>query len=321
MTVLEDNLLPFEGTVKAGQRLVKVGDSWMPVGVGGNFEPGKVSLIEIGRGTYYQCNTVDETANTWTGYALVLDGQYYTIAETLTEGLTYGKGYTPKVGKIYNDEATVLIKGYNRYYPIPTDGLIFYAPLESASDTAETGQTLVTTGTVTYGTVDGIPCATMGSDSSQKITSTFTLSETGSYSVSAYVSEPSKDPNRCYPFAIGGSSSGSRIALYTDYQSSTNWSFNYGGGSIVGYPVTYPTGWKHVCFTYDEPTTTCKMYIDGVLIGTGSYNVNITEGNCFIFTRPDGTYSAAEGTSVAGFRVYNRVLTEDEIIGLYKEYN
>lgn len=40
MSIKEENLVPYQGTLKAGQRVIKVGDTFMPVGIGGNFEPG-----------------------------------------------------------------------------------------------------------------------------------------------------------------------------------------------------------------------------------------------------------------------------------------
>ena len=42
---------------------------------------------------------------------------------------------------------------------IPAEELVFYAPLSQEKSMAETGQTLTTTGTISYQTVDGIPCA------------------------------------------------------------------------------------------------------------------------------------------------------------------
>lgn len=39
MSIKEENLIQYSGTIKAGQRLTKVGDTFMPVGVGGAFEP------------------------------------------------------------------------------------------------------------------------------------------------------------------------------------------------------------------------------------------------------------------------------------------
>ena len=51
--------------------------------------------------------------NTWNGYKAVLvtdtdGGQYYEFEETLTEGLTFGKGFTPVVDKVYDSEAMIM---------------------------------------------------------------------------------------------------------------------------------------------------------------------------------------------------------------------
>ena len=50
--------------------------------------------------------------NTWNGYKAVLvtdeEGKkYYEFEETLTEGLTFGNGFTPVVGKVYDSEAMI----------------------------------------------------------------------------------------------------------------------------------------------------------------------------------------------------------------------
>lgn len=51
--------------------------------------------------------------NTWNGYKAVLvtddeDNTYYEFEETLTKGLTYGNGFIPVVGKIYDTEAMIM---------------------------------------------------------------------------------------------------------------------------------------------------------------------------------------------------------------------
>lgn len=111
MPIKEENLVLYPDVIKPGQRLMKIGETFVPVGFGGNFEPGAISFMEEGRDTYYKCASVGET--TWDGYALVLgvDG-YYTVSETLTTGLSYGIGYTPKVDGVYNANATVSVGKY-----------------------------------------------------------------------------------------------------------------------------------------------------------------------------------------------------------------
>lgn len=117
MAIKEENLIPVEGIIKAGQRLVKIGETFVPVGFGGAFEPGAVIYKEEGRDTYYKCASVGET--TWDGYALVLgDDGCYTISETLTTGLSYGRGYTPKVDGVYNANATISVGKYSKKSPV-----------------------------------------------------------------------------------------------------------------------------------------------------------------------------------------------------------
>lgn len=41
MSLKQENLISTSVQYKVGQRLVKVGNSFVPVGFGGNFEPGK----------------------------------------------------------------------------------------------------------------------------------------------------------------------------------------------------------------------------------------------------------------------------------------
>ena len=104
---------------------------------------------------FFRCASVTSGGSAWTGYKAVLSSGQYEYESTVTSGLFYGSGFTPEVGKIYNDGA--LIKA-NLYEGIPVNGLVFYAPLAQAEPAAETGQTLLTLGTITYQSVAGIPC-------------------------------------------------------------------------------------------------------------------------------------------------------------------
>lgn len=66
--------------------------------------------------------------------------KYYTFEETLTEGMTYGNGFTPEVGKVYDSEAMIEVANlWTNYIPMPTDGLIFYTPLKEQKSSDELG--------------------------------------------------------------------------------------------------------------------------------------------------------------------------------------
>lgn len=59
--------------------------------------------------TVYKCASVDASQKTWSGYKMVLTDGVYSLDAVVTEGLTYGKGYTPTVEKLYNGDATIAV--------------------------------------------------------------------------------------------------------------------------------------------------------------------------------------------------------------------
>lgn len=72
MNISAWNLIDFDGSVqlKPGQRMVRVsGNTWMPVGVGGNFMPGGTSGTSA---EYYKCASVSSGASQPKGYNLTM---------------------------------------------------------------------------------------------------------------------------------------------------------------------------------------------------------------------------------------------------------
>ena len=72
---------------------------------------------------FYKCVEVYEQSKTWDGNKAILSGAEYEFEEKITNNLTYGDGYKPIVGNIYNDNAIVAIKGLNQKFP--TDFVFF----------------------------------------------------------------------------------------------------------------------------------------------------------------------------------------------------
>ena len=92
------------------------------------------------------------------------------------------------------------------------------------------------------------------------------------------------------------------------------------GGNIYVYSNTNTTSntWYQTVITYDLPSLTCKMYLNGVLVGTQTsavYNPP-TGQQLSIQAVSDGITSMNGYYSV--FRQYNRVLSQAEIIQNYK---
>jgi hypothetical protein len=130
MSIKEENLIQYSGTIKAGQRLVKVGNTFMPVGVGGAFEPGNadtsafeaemttiigedanITPVLVSGMKFYKCASVDTANKTWSGYELILQDGVYVVSETMTEGLTY-VGFMPFADKIYSEDGMLELKDF-----------------------------------------------------------------------------------------------------------------------------------------------------------------------------------------------------------------
>ena len=82
---------------------------------------GTVTVLSGGTSmAFYQCASVDTTAQTWTGNKAVWsDADGYIFEDTITEGLTYGTGFTPAAGGVYNSDATINIaKLFEKTKPI-----------------------------------------------------------------------------------------------------------------------------------------------------------------------------------------------------------
>lgn len=78
---------------------------------------GVVGEHEGGGTELYKCVSVDTTTKTWSGYKATLttndEGKSgFVIEETVTEGLSYGGGFTPKIGTVYDSAAMVKAELY-----------------------------------------------------------------------------------------------------------------------------------------------------------------------------------------------------------------
>ena len=195
----------------------------------------------------------------------------------------------------------------------PANGLIFYASLSEESSTAETGQALTKTGTITYETLAGIPCITKGDTDAYlsaplSVEGVFTLSfwikttYTGEYIGMAYVGG----------LCIFDASSNSSFQFSAKKNSSERIDFKG-----ISKPLKWRDGaWHHIAMSITS--TESKLYCDGTLISTAS-GVNIsTSSHAYIGWDNDGDNAAA---SYSRFRIYNRILSASEIQSLAFEHN
>ena len=291
-------LIPAQN-VPAGTLAMKIGSDVFTAG-----------SIVINQGTdFYQCATVNTVNQTWTGYKAVLNNGVYTFEQNVTSGLTYTT-VTPQVGSVYSDGALIQA---TLYQGMPTSGLVFYAPLSSAAAAAQTGQTLTVNGSsLTFGTVNGIPCATFSG--SQYIT----------FSASAF---PSGNSDRTISFWARKTSSGTW--MFFNYGESNgdntleifehNSQIRAGCGTddLPESGVSCYNVWRHVALVFDSGTA--SLYVDNVLKASDTSIVWTTvaeDGS--IGGKYDGSYTGIG--SIAAVRVYDRALSAAEIASLAAEF-
>lgn len=185
---------------------------------------------------------------------------------------------------------------------IPDDGLVFYAPLQEDKSTAETGQALTKNGTITYQTYKGIQCAHFSS---------------------AYISSQLSDYVTPYPmtFAIW--------AAPDTTDSRALWSFSndkplmYWNGSYHVYEPDHNVSaanvgdWHHIAWSINSDRSS-TYYFDGVAMGTvTSSNTSAIKSMCIGYRNSSQPQWIGY---LAGFRIYNRALSEDEISAVAGEY-
>ncbi len=285
---------------------------WEASGQGGSDGPtdpwGQTDMMYNGNGLSYNLTwTVSEaseaTPASWSGYkATQGDDGKYSFADTATTGLSYSK-VKPVVGGIYTEDA--LVKILDMYTGLPVDGLVLFAPLGADNATANTGQVLTASNPskVSYTTYKGIACV--------KLNGTYITAETGTVSVSPMTVSIWAAPLVAQKALWCSGSSGSPMMYY----SSGNEFRLYSPDTAIG---TGAIGDWHHCVWSIPSSGNSIYYFDGVAIGSVKTYETGTMNNIRIGYR--NSDQPAWNGYLAGFRIYNRVLSAAEVAALYAEY-
>lgn len=91
--------------------------------------------------------------------------------------------------------------------------------------------------------------------------------------------------------------------------------FTSAGSSVLGYFPVIADKWVQVACTYNQSTTTAKLYYNNETPKTGSTAFNTGWTYTRIGSNP--SYGEYFGGIIDDVRIYNRVLTDEEIFGLY----
>lgn len=261
---------------------------------------------------FYKCASVDTANKTWTGYKAVLTDGVYSFEETVTEGLTYGAAYTPKANGIFSADATIQVTKLWDGVIIPSDGLVFYAPLDNSSATAETGQSITEQG-MQFTTWKGIPC---GYFNGGNITFTPNGLPSGdsdrTVSCWAYILSQG---NRPILVVYGGD--GDNSAYVMEVEGGRLSAGGHGGGTNVwGDTSIQREKWLHLAIVHSNGYE--YFYVDGIADGTSEMHRDTQLNQASIgaeYASSDRLYGY-----MAGVRIYDRALSADEIALLANEF-
>jgi len=199
------------------------------------------------------------------------------------------------------------------YKEMPENGLVYYHPLDEELSTLPTGQSITQSGSWTYGTVGGVPCATKGNGNA----SILCLDGTGipvggaARTLSCWImATQSRAIDIC---GWGGTST------------ENSWRYKTGSGPSVTMPPQSLNAysvelnvWHHYAAVYANGVT--LWYVDGVASGSPLERVLDTSAVSSTYPVFVGIASWQYGFRVAAMRIYNRVLDSQEIQSLFSEF-
>ena len=238
----------------------------------------------------------------------------------------YGTPQAGQKGFIVRSSQVVGYAAYSKSAEaMPTEGLVFYLPCDSYT-TAQTGQTLSKSGTVTATTVNGIPCLEIKSGSylsgtldgfsgDVSMAMSFWFKRLDSSS-NAYITAGKGNYNLTNGNEIWGS-------VYSDHIETACGDSGSDARRAGIYNAAIGTGWHHGYFSYDATSKKFKTVLDGNTENAGysaerSYNFSSGLALCInSLTRYTGVQGNANYSQI---RIFNRALTDAEIKLLAREY-
>ena len=288
------------------------------------------SALTSGTNTWYSENGDSQTvtaAVTNTNYpaiSQVLTGRNVTAYNTTTQEWTISETdrnltafeKTPTKNGIWAATGTTLIGNRIAFSagPVPTSGLVFYAPLDASHATAETGQTLTSSGSVSYSD------DSMVLNGNGKITFDIGSSaSTGTGPVTLSIWYKGTSTSNDMGLFVYGSMPFDNTVCALKIESGIAKATGWGSGSVELAAVTSVNNgaWHHIAATFTN--STAVIYIDGDQDNSGNCPINISGRDGAIGGTFWGDYSPLYG-AVRAARVYSRVLTAEEIGALYAEF-
>ena len=95
--------------------------------------------------------------------------------------------------------------------------------------------------------------------------------------------------------------------------------YNFSYSSNLAYSTqTFVNNWKHMVYTFDYTTSTAKIFINGSLVNSGAFPAWSTSGGgLFYLGNLFGGSASAFNGAMDDLKIYNRVLSDSEVLSLY----
>jgi len=206
----------------------------------------------------------------------------------------------------------------SEFTPIPTSGLVMYHPLSEVSLTPSIGSVFELAGTAPSATIeDGIPCLLFNNGAYKQANTNYWNYNSPIITLSIW--------GKCLNTSNAAAFATGRWAYNDAFEimKETYWKCVSAAEDIASSSAIDITKWHHLCATLDKTTNTGKFYIDGNLIGETTYSINLTN-NVVIGANADGSGYIPRDSWFYGYlaaaRIYDRVLTDEEIAMLASEF-
>lgn len=255
-----------------------------------------------------QAENIPATTEGWTGYKVTQNPQTgaWKKSATLTTNMKVGY-FKPKVGEIYSADTSIRVrKMFNGTdYPIPSNGLVFYAPLQTDYVDIVSGKAATVTGG-TFSEHNGLSCLELDGSGYVKWPDNSDLpSGTSAASVVILVAPINLYDWHTY-LSVGQEDEG-----HIDISAKNGHFKEWGGNRIEAIE------WQSLIVTRDEYASG-KAYLNGKLNGSGSLNSNPPMPSCVcVGSNMFEGYIYNAKSYVAFAAVYDRELSADEVLEIH----